>query len=89
MIHLDNISFWGINIPKYLKETSYKVDKQSNLTKQEQEIYDLARDNAISLLEQLLDMGNDGKSLVFYNPSSDHEEEFGIDEIAKVVSEIR
>ena len=89
MVNLENISFWGMNIPKSLEKMSNEVDTQPNMNENELEIYNLARENTISLLRQLLDVGNDGESLVFYNPNADYEEEFDIRDIPKVVSKIR
>lgn len=92
MIGLKGISFWGMNIPKALEKISNETDKQPHMTEDELKIYNLARENTISLLEQLLDMGNDGNSLVFYNPniSNDvYEEEYDIRDIPAIVSKIK
>ena len=78
-----------MNIPKSLEKMSNDVDTQPNMTESELKIYNLARENTISLLKQLLDMGNDGVSLVFYNPNVDYEEEFDIRDISKIVSRIK
>ena len=78
-----------MNIPKSLEKMSNEIDTQPNMTEDELKIYNLARENTISLLRQLLDMGNNGENLVFYNPNVDYEEEFDIRDIPEVVFKIR
>lgn len=91
MTDLKEISFWGMNIPKVLEKKSNEIDKQPHMNEKELEIYNLARENTISLLRQLLDMGNNGRSLVFYNPnlSGDYEEEYSVTDLPKIVSKIK
>lgn len=66
---IDDITFWGMNIPKEverLMENTKPCIKEST-TEKEFKAYCLGIENTISIMEQLLQSGNDGESITFYD----------------------
>lgn len=84
---IDDITFWGMNIPQVIENISDKVE-QPNMTKEEFQIYKLGVENTISLMKQILDQGLDRESITFYHPNIDSEEEFSSGEIVSLASEL-
>lgn len=69
---IDDITFWGMNIPKEVEEmvNKTKVPNRPYMTDGEFQAYCLGIENTISTMKQLLDQGEDGKSITFYNPNA-------------------
>lgn len=88
MFDIDDVTFWGMNIPKkvekYLEMT--KAGNRANMTNSEYQCYCLGISNTISIMKQLLDEGNDGMSIIFYNPNvGDDAVEYRADDLLDVI----
>ncbi len=88
MFDIDDVTFWGMNIPKkvekYLEMT--KAGNRANMTDSEYQCYCLGISNTISIMKQLLDEGNDGMSITFYNPNvGDDAVEYRADDLLDVI----
>jgi hypothetical protein len=85
---IDDVTFWGMNIPKeaemFVNKT--KNENKQQMTENEFKAYCLGIENTISIMKQLLDMGEDGESITFYNPEVEVTEEYRGDDIVKLLN---
>ena len=83
------ITFWGINIPKSLKNVMENANNTLSESFDNDELfkaYLLGVNNTISVLKQMLDSGVSKDSIAFYYPNADVEEEMTLDEVIEWVS---
>lgn len=86
---IDDVTFWGMNIPREVEEVveKTKAENKDNMTDNEFMCYCLGISNTISIMKQLLDDGEDGESITFYNPNVGVEAiEFRADELVRLLN---
>jgi hypothetical protein len=85
---IDDITFWGMNIPKEVEEMVNKTKEPNRpyMTDEEFKAYCLGIENTISIMKQLLDQGEDGECITFYNPNAGLEAiEYRADELVQLL----
>ena len=85
MFSVDDITFWGVNIPKELENVMNKANKEIIESFEDEEQYKaylLGVNNTIFVLKQLLNQGLNKDSITFYYPECNTEEEMSFDEVA-------
>lgn len=84
---IEDITFWGMNIPKEVEEFTNKTKdgNRENMTDSEFKAYCLGIENTISIMKQLLDLGQEDE-ITFYYPKTEVTQEFRYDDIVKLMS---
>lgn len=83
---IDDIIFWGMNIPKEVSNLAEKTkdSNKPNMTDNEFKAYCLGIENTISIMKQLLDASEHRDSITFYNPNVETTAEFTADELVNL-----
>lgn len=86
---IDDITFWGMNIPKEVEELANKTKdgNRKNMTEDEYKAYCLGIENTISTMKQLLDMSEDKESITFYNPNAEMTQEYSVNDLVRLLTE--
>jgi len=81
---ISEVTFWGVNIPKFVNKVMEQFEEESikNMTEVEKKIYKLGVENALSIIDQLLEDGSDG-GIAFYNPDVEEIGEFTTEDIIR------
>lgn len=90
-LELDDITLWGMNIPKEVENTLKQIDIDDSFPNEEcVKAYHLGIENALLILKQLLNAGLNGESLTFYYPKAGATaEEMSIDSILEWISSMK
>lgn len=80
---INDITFWGINIPKEIKMIMDKIPEEEikKMPPDVLEGYKLGIENTLSIMEQILDQGVDSESITFYRNDTDITTEMTVEEV--------